>query len=117
VLLIKRSKEVFDYPDCWDLPAGFAVYPKDLLERLYDRIYKDTEIKEKDLSIKDKILIYPRKNTCGLYYFFEYKGNINKFVNNTIKDKIILLPIKNIKQFTKQNKCYDFIKHINKKLL
>lgn len=116
ILLIKREEEVYDYPNCWDLPAGFAVCPQTLFDRLYNRIYKDTGLKQSSLIHHKGIWIYPKKKTTGVYYKFESRRSYEdliRYLHNDIRNKrITLIPISKIKAFMKKNKCYEAIKYI-----
>ncbi len=111
LVMIKRGTRVYDYPRCWDLPAGFLVAGISPLERLADRILNDTGLDKTSLQISSEpSFVLVKSNSFGLYYSatakFSKKRLEEFFKRNFRKNRPILLHRSEIQDFLKTHKVY-----------
>jgi len=104
ILLIKREKEVYSYPEYWDFPAGLVPYDTELKERLFNRVEKDLGLSSEQLSLSPQpsFLVTREKFFC-LYYLIN--NNISKeemeelVKNNSPEREIIFVKKSEITKF------------------
>jgi len=104
ILFIKREKEVYDYPEYWDFPAGFVPYDTSPLDRLNDRIIKDLGSNFAGLTTSEKpLFVVSRLKSYGLYYKMNCsmtKENVDEILSGEIKrGKIKLVKLTELNKF------------------
>jgi hypothetical protein len=109
ILIFKRDNRVSSFKGYWDFPAGIVPFGQNLEERMINRIYEDTKIKEEFIELeKCPSFIEIKNNSFGVYYKAKSKlkySEVEEILNKNFKEnKPILLKKSEIPKFISDTK-------------